>query len=156
MPGPADFRTSTGFLLSQLGARATRSWMSVLAERNLGPHHHAILLVLRAAGPLTLSELSKAVLVDPRNMGPVLDPLESRGLLVRGPDDRDRRRRLLSLTGPGHDVADELATATARLEEDFLEPLDESGRNALHAQLRTLWAHHSAPAQRQPDRPDPG
>lgn len=140
---PADFRTATGFLLSQLGVVAARSWLSVLAERGLTAHQHGVLLTLRGASPLTLSELSRAVLVDPRNMSAVLDPLDAAGLLARGVGADDRRQRMLSLTDAGKRAADGLAAATAAIEDRFLQPLDGADRRALQRLLLRLWAHHS-------------
>lgn len=136
-----DFTSSAGFLLSQLGVLSGRSWATALAERGLSPHQHAILLTLDSAGPLTLTTLADAALVDPRNMGPVLNPLDQRGLIERRDDPADRRRRLIALTRPGAALAAELASATAALEDDLLAPLDATRRAELHELLLVLWRH---------------
>jgi hypothetical protein len=47
MPPDASFESSVGFLRSQLGVLATRSWADVLAERDPTPHHLAIALTIR-------------------------------------------------------------------------------------------------------------
>lgn len=141
MSTDASFQSSVGFLLSQLGVLATRSWIDVLAERDLTPHHHAILLTLHMAGRLGVTALADATLVDPRNMGPVLAPLEQRGLVERGDDPADRRRRLIALSPAGTKVAVELASATGAIEDDLLAPLTPDERTALRGNLLVLWNH---------------
>jgi DNA-binding MarR family transcriptional regulator len=133
------FETSTGFLLSQLGVAATRSWTALLAERDLTPHHHAVLLMLRQFGPLGLTELAQAAQIDPRNMGPILDPLERRGIVARTSHPTDRRRRPIALTPAGEAAAGELATAAAEIEAALLEPLTASERDRLRGLLLKLW-----------------
>lgn len=143
MTTSASFESSIGFLLSQLGTLATRAWTDVLSERDLTPHHHAVLLTLHASGPLGVTALAAVVLVDPRNMGPVLAPLERRGLLLRRGDPDDRRRRHLVLSAKGRRTAAELAAATARIEDELLAALAPGEREALRCILRTLWQRAS-------------
>jgi DNA-binding MarR family transcriptional regulator len=138
----ASFFGSTGFLLSQLGVMATRTWSALLVERDLTPHHHAVLLTLQELGPLSLTGLARAVLVDPRNMGAVLDPLEQRGLLSRGSDPADRRRRTIDLTPQGAAMANELAAATAAIEDELLRPLPPAHREQFQGHLQALWKHN--------------
>mgnify|MGYP000439210263 CR=1 FL=1 len=147
MPADAPFQSSAGFLLSQLGVLATRSWIDVLASRDLTAHHHAILLTLHAGGPLGATALADATLVDPRNLGPVLAPLEQRGLVERRADPDDRRRRLIALTADGVDTATELAAATGTIEDDLLAPLTPRERQALRGHLFALWRHAKDPAR---------
>ncbi len=115
--------------------------MDVLAERDFTPHHHAILLTLHATGSLTVTALADATLVDPRNMGPVLAPLEHRGLVQRGDDPADRRRRIVSLSPAGAKAAAELASATGAIEDVLLSALTPAERDTLGAHLLVLWRH---------------
>jgi DNA-binding MarR family transcriptional regulator len=134
-----DFETSTGFLLSQLGVAATRSWSRMLSDFDLTPHHHAVLLALDQMGEVALGELARVISVDARNMGPVLDPLERQELIARQYDPVDRRRRAVSLTGAGRARARQLAAAAANIEEDFLRALDPTQRANLRQLLEQLW-----------------
>lgn len=133
---PKGFVDSTGFLLSQTGRRAWGAWTGVLADRGLTPGHHAVLLVLRERGPLTLSELAAAIDTDPRNMGPILDSMTDH--IARRQDEQDRRRRTVSLTPGGREVADELARATSAIERDLLAPLSAAEQATLHRLLLKL------------------
>jgi DNA-binding MarR family transcriptional regulator len=147
MPKDAAFESSVGFLLSQLGVIATRSWIAVLNQHDLTPHHHAILLTLHAAGPLSVTALADAALVDPRNFGPVLAPLEQRDLIERRDDPSDRRRRLIALSPAGTRAAVELASATGKIEDELLVALSPNQRDALRRYLLALW-HHARPTSR--------
>ncbi len=52
-------------------------------------------------GCTTISELSNEMLLSPASLVPVVDALERKGLLRRGPDAEDRRRKSLALTPSG-------------------------------------------------------
>jgi DNA-binding MarR family transcriptional regulator len=58
----------------------------------------APLTVLHRVGPLRVSELAEALGLDRTTVTRHLDELESRGLVARRPDERDRRALLVSLT----------------------------------------------------------
>lgn len=124
-PVTAPFETATGFLLARLGSLAERSWTEMLGQFNLTAHHHGVLLILRAHSPFGQQQLGRMIGVDPRNVVPILDGLVNQGLLDRQTDPADRRRRILSLTQKGKDIADRLAAAAAAIEDKFLAGLDQ-------------------------------
>jgi DNA-binding MarR family transcriptional regulator len=135
-----SFESSIGFLLSQLGVRATRSWAAMLTELGLTPSAHAVLLTLRERGSLPLTELAAAIGTDPRNMGPVLDAIHP--LIQRGTSPNDRRQRTVALSAPGRRIADQLADAAAGIEADFLSALDDEETETLRHLLLKLHARH--------------
>ncbi len=65
-------------------------------------------------GSSTISELSGEMLLTPASLVPVVDALERKGLLRRGPDAEDRRRKSLALTPSGQ----ALLTRLPALRED--------------------------------------
>jgi DNA-binding MarR family transcriptional regulator len=134
-----SFESSIGFLLSQLGVRATRSWTAMLNDLGLTPSAHAVLLTLRERGSLPLTELSAAIGTDPRNMGPVLDAIHP--LIQRGTSPNDRRQRV-GLSALGRHIADKLADAAAGIEADFLQALDDRERQTLQRLLQKLHARN--------------
>jgi DNA-binding MarR family transcriptional regulator len=135
-----SFETSIGFLLSQLGVRATRSWTTMLTDLGLTASAHAVLLTLRERGSLPLTELSATIGTDPRNMGPILDAIHP--LIQRGTSPNDRRQRTVALTAPGRRIADQLADAAAGIEADFLSALDDEETETLRHLLLKLQAPH--------------
>lgn len=134
------FEGGTGFLLARLGSLAERSWVAMLRERNLTAHQHGVLLALREHGPLAQHGLARMIAVDPRNVVPIVDGLVGKGLIDRGMDPADRRRRVLTLTDAGSAAATELAAAAAGIEDDFLAGLTSSDRHQLGRILRDLHA----------------
>lgn len=68
----------------------------------------------------------------------VLDDLESRDLLVRRPDPKDRRARLLSLTPEGRRLRDSVSDEIQRREESWLGRLPDADRESFLRSLRTL------------------
>jgi len=147
--GPA-FEGGTGFLLSRTGSLARRSWTQMLAERGLTPHHYGMLMALGELGePCGQQQLSDLIGIDSRNVVPIIDVLVDRGLLNREVDPADRRRRLLALTGSGHDMVRDLTETGAEIEDRFLQALGPADRKELH---RLLLALLSPPAEPDADR----
>ncbi|MFB9178188.1 MarR family winged helix-turn-helix transcriptional regulator [Dactylosporangium sucinum] len=131
---------TTGFLLARLGAEARRRWSRMLAEHELAPHHFAVLMSLDTAGPAHQQRVSDMIGVDPRNTVALVDLLHRRGLVARGVDAADRRRTVLSLTGPGAELLGRLREQVETVEAAMLAGLPEPDRRALHDLLSRLAA----------------
>jgi DNA-binding MarR family transcriptional regulator len=58
-------------------------------------------LLKLADGPATLRELARLLSTDPPYTTLIVDALEQRGFVVRTPDPRDRRAKLVTLTESG-------------------------------------------------------
>ena len=63
------------------------------------PQYGALRMV--KAGSQNLSELAKRLMLEPATLVPVVDALETKGLLKRQSDLKDRRKNLLTLTAKG-------------------------------------------------------
>jgi len=101
--------------------------------------HYGVLMALGELGrPCGQKQLSELIGVDPRNVVPIIDALVDRGLLVREVDPSDRRRRVLALTGPGHDMVRDLTETGAAIEARFLQALDPTDQKELHRILIAL------------------
>jgi len=74
------------------------------AALDLGPGKVEVLIKL-ADGPMTLREIAAAVDVDPPAATVGVNQLEARGLVRRAAHPDDNRRKLVHLTGAGHDAA---------------------------------------------------
>lgn len=69
-------------------------------EAGIRAVEHGVLRHLEEKGR-TLAHLSRAMMMAPSSLVPVVDGLEGKGLLERGKDPKDRRRSPLTLTGEG-------------------------------------------------------
>lgn len=89
-----------------------------------------------ASEQMTQSDLSKRFLLDPSTLVPVIQALESKGLVTRSRDANDRRRWILSITPEGKNF---VASVSVFHEDDALfQSLEEMGRDKAHDLLNLL------------------
>lgn len=94
---------------SQLVASSLREGMARLnrrlrAERlghGLSLNRLSLLGLLRSNGPMTATALAAAERLQPQSLTRMLARLETEGLIVRRPDDSDRRQVLIDITDEG-------------------------------------------------------
>jgi DNA-binding MarR family transcriptional regulator len=97
------------------------------------PSHSAVFAQIGPEGS-RLTELARGANMSPQAMGELVDELEELGYVIRRPDPRDRRAKLIMLTPRGHEcIAAGMATIEG-LEERISSVLGERG----HRQLRTM------------------
>lgn len=102
-----------------------------------------LMVVKKADGPVTQSELSQRLLVDKSNVTGLLDRLASAGLVRRNPVAGDRRSYHVTLTDRGHDVVDELDRRYAETAELLMGTFTATERSEmirLTHKLRTALA----------------
>lgn len=136
---PAGLEASTGYLLARVGSESRRRWARTLVEEDLTPHHYSALIALDQRGAMSQQQLSQLLGIDPRNAVPVIDQLQSRGLVARNPDPTDRRRYAVTLTDAGIALLTELRHAAEEAEQRLLTPLTTAEQKALHALLTKLF-----------------
>lgn len=119
---------------------ARRDLEKLLDRRDAGIRaiEHGVLRNLQGGG-LTLASLSRAMMMTPSSLVPVVDRLEDKSLLRRGKDPKDRRRSPLSLTGE----AVELMARIPAMDGDSvlveaLDSMSDERRDQLLASLRLL------------------
>src|SRR4051794_39426829 len=84
--------------------RATRQFGSTAAELDLAPSQAMALHEMQLDRPLSMNELAQRLRCHPSNITGLVARLESRGLVERRPDPRDRRVKGLALTPRGEQV----------------------------------------------------
>ena len=139
---PQELVESTTFLLKRLGFAAKDRTLAAYEETGLHPYHHAVLLVLDEGAPETQGSIADSLGYDRGQLVGLLDELEERGLVERKRDPADRRRHVVRLTPEGKKMLRRLRTLAGQIEDDFLAPLDEQQREALHSLLFTLAETH--------------
>jgi len=139
---PQELVESTTFLLKRLGFAAKDRTLAAYEETGLHPYHHAVLLVLDEGAPETQGSIADTLGYDRGQLVGLLDELEERELVERKRDPNDRRRHVVRLTPAGKKMLRRLRTLSGQIEDDFLAPLDEEQREALHSLLRRLAETH--------------
>src|SRR6201996_9264433 len=128
--------------ISDASERVLRDHMNPLfAEAGLQPGEFDVLATLRRSGaPFMLSptQLYQAMMISSGGMTDRLDRLERAGLVVRRPDPKDRRGKLIVLTAPGKTLVDETLTRHVANEERLLLTLTEAEQETLSALLKKL------------------
>jgi DNA-binding MarR family transcriptional regulator len=97
------------------------------------PSHSAVFAQIGPEGS-RLTELARGANMSPQAMGELVDELEELGYVVRRPDPRDRRAKLITLTPRGHECISAGLATIEGLEERISSVLGERG----HRQLRTM------------------
>jgi DNA-binding MarR family transcriptional regulator len=128
----------------------------VYAAHGVSGGEFDVLATLRRAGPphrLTPGQLTRSTMLTTGGMTKRLDKLESRGLVRREPDPRDRRGALIGLTDAGRAVVDEALVAHLANEDRLLTALPPAKRAQLAELLRELLLSLEGPAQAEPQPP---
>jgi DNA-binding MarR family transcriptional regulator len=100
--------------------------------------------VLHAIGGMPDSDqggIGRAIACDKATVGPVLDRLEAKALIVRTPDPTDRRVRRLRLTAAGQAMLAEVEPLVLAVQRDLLAPLsDAEAKELVRLLARLAWA----------------
>jgi DNA-binding MarR family transcriptional regulator len=130
--------------LNEAAERVMRDHMNPLfARAGLQTGEFDVLATLRRSGaPYMLSptQLCEAAMISSGGMTDRLDRLERAGFVVRRPDPKDRRGKLIVLTEPGKRLIDETISRHVANEERLLLTLTEAEQETLSALLKKLIA----------------
>ena len=130
--------------LNEAAERVMREHMSPLfARAGLQAGEFDVLATLRRSGePFTLSptQLYEAAMISSGGMTDRLDRLERAGLVIRRPDPKDRRGKLIVLTEPGKRLIDEAIGRHVANQERLLLSLTQAEQETLSALLKKLIA----------------
>jgi MarR family transcriptional regulator, 2-MHQ and catechol-resistance regulon repressor len=141
---------------SQRGEAATRVWLVLwkaahAVEQNamrsvsalgLGHSDFAVLEVLLNKGPQPVNTIGKKVLLASGSITAAVDRLESRKLLQRRADPKDRRSRIVQLTTSGRDLIERAFEKHAVDMEETMAVLKTAERKELMRLLKKvgMWA----------------
>lgn len=121
--------------LRQAARRVSRWYDDALAPVNVGINQFSILARLDRLGRCTIQDLAASLVMDRSTLGHLLRPLEARDLLTLRPSERDRRSRVLELTGGGRALLAEArplwASAQLTFERTFGPPATRDMRTTL-------------------------
>ena len=127
--------------ISRLARELEARLEPVYREHGLEAGWHDLLATLRRSGPpfaLRPSDLTGTLMLTSSGTTKRLDKLEEAGLIARGPDPKDRRAILITLTAKGKDLIDGVTAAHLANEASLLEGLSDVEQRDLAALLRKL------------------
>lgn len=146
-PRSADDQFANGILDHLLGYRLKRAYMrlqpaaqAALAEEGLRVLSFSTLALICANPGIVQASLAAALQMERSNLVPILDDLNSRGLILRQKVEGDRRRLAIHATPEG-EALHRRAEARVKYSEDaLLANLSQSQIDALFAALSALEA----------------
>jgi DNA-binding MarR family transcriptional regulator len=100
----------------------------------------AVIMVLGQLQPVSASQLSICMFINPGTISLYLRRLENKGLIVRERDKVNRRLWWLTLTEQGRDAYNAIIQGTVQYTRDFLSPLQPAEQEMVHRLL--LKASH--------------
>lgn len=123
-----------------LGAQTAERHTKELAVLGVSPKAHGVLMLLRARGAQSQSDLSQAMGASASTIVAVVDSLEAAGAVVRRGDPRDRRRNVVTITDQGRQTAERADTIADRLDQELMAPLEAREQAALRSWLQRIRA----------------
>lgn len=112
--------TKGGFLISRIKQVGTRLFDRMLANSGIDSFNGAqgrILYVLWQNDEISISSLSAQTSLANTTLTAMLDRMESLGLVVRKPDPKDRRNRLIALTEKAKSLQDDYDRISQQMNE---------------------------------------
>lgn len=132
-----------------------------LRSLDLAPRHLSLLSLLLLDGPLTVSQLARALGVAPTTVSLIVGELSRKGVLVRREDETDRRRRIIDISPASRPAITQWLSAGALAWRDALAPLNPAQQRLFVETLRRYEAAFSVATSPAPDHgrdpvPPPG
>ena len=121
-------KTQGGFLISRIKQMGTRLFDRMLAESGIDAFNGAqgrILYVLWQKDDISISTLSAQTSVANTTLTAMLDRMEASGLIVRKPDPKDRRNRLIALTDKAKSLQDDYTRISEQMNEMYYTGFSE-------------------------------
>jgi DNA-binding MarR family transcriptional regulator len=126
--------------LRTAGRRITREYNRVLAPTGLTVNQFSILARLRRAGPLPLSAAADRLGLDRTALSRELRPLVASGLVGIEDDERDRRKRIVTITDAGVEAERSARPLWRRAQDSVAESFGSERTQLLLAELNDLAA----------------
>ena len=126
------------YVLRHADQTLSAPFYGVLNRYGVARSEWRLLAVLHDLGEMGVIDLAAAALSPQPTVTHALRRLEERGLVTRTPGTRDKRQRVVSMTGSGQTLTATLIDEARRLEADLLE--DAGDLSQLIEQLSELTA----------------
>lgn len=138
-----NFGEAPGHLIRRAQQLSVAIFMEETAGHDATPVQFAILNALMDDPGEDQITLSNRVAFDPATLGSVIGRIEAKGWVTRQADPGDKRRKLLSITQEGEQVALGMKRAVSKAQKRIVAPLDAKERVQLSALLKKLVSSHA-------------
>jgi DNA-binding MarR family transcriptional regulator len=141
---PRAFAERPALLLHKLGTQILMRAEDPLAAMGLSPRQYVLLAVLGSDAPASQLELAELCGLLPAQVVPVLDEMESRGLVARTRSETDRRRSVVRVTDAGRKSLAGADALGASIMDVLFGDLDPEERARLDQMFRVALARARA------------
>jgi DNA-binding MarR family transcriptional regulator len=141
---PRGFADRPALLLHKLGTQILMRAEDPLAAIGLSGRQYVLLAVLGSDAPASQLELAELCGLLPAQVVPVLDEMESRGLVERTRSETDRRRSVVRVTAAGRKLLVKADALGASIMDVLFGDLDPEARERLDEMFRVALARARA------------
>lgn len=132
--------TTVGFVLRLAQVAVFKDLLSALKPFDLRVTDLSVLLVIEATPGLQQRAVGDVLRIQRPNLVTIIDQLEARGLVRRGPVPGDRRAYALSLTPEGAALLQQAKIAHAQHDRKVLDALGDLDKRQMLAALERIAA----------------
>lgn len=112
------------FLIARVSSVSNGKANAALRDLDLKVRSYSVLNLAASDLKPTQRELAQMISLDPSQIVSLVDELESRGLIVREQDPRDRRQKVITATPEGAKLLDKARERTQAAQAASLAPLN--------------------------------
>jgi DNA-binding MarR family transcriptional regulator len=141
---PRGFAERPALLLHKLGMQVLQRAEDPLAAIGLSPRQYVLLAILASDAPTSQLALAELCGLLPAQVVPVLDELESRGMVERTRSETDRRRSVVRVTDAGRELLVKADALGASIMDVLFGDLDPDARDQLDERFRVALARARA------------
>ncbi len=137
-----DYHAAPGHLIRRAHQLAVSIFAENTATFDITPVQFAMLNALCDVPGEDQATLASKVAFDAATSGAVIARLETKGLLRRDADPKDKRRKLLTATNEGEKIVIAMKAAVADVQHQIMQPLTAKEAEQLTSLLGKLVAGH--------------
>ena len=142
--GTLSLYNMPGHLIRRCHQISVALFMKECREFGITPIQYAVMCALQSFPGEEQAAIAGRVAIDRSTTGNVVQRLEEKGLLRRDPDRTDRRVKLLTLTGKGHELLESIASSVEHAQQLTVAPLDENEQATLIRLLQKIADKNNA------------
>ena len=114
---------SWGYTLSKIAQKLNENFTERLYMYNIDSREYGALSIVYDTPRLTQKEIGEKMVVDRTTMVQLIDSLESKELITRESNPKDRRQNLISLTKKGQEIVEKMWIELEQVEKEVIKTL---------------------------------
>jgi DNA-binding MarR family transcriptional regulator len=137
-----DFAAMPGHLIRRLNQISMAIFAAQCAASGLTSVQYAALAAIGQNPGVDATRLSSLIAFDRSTLGDVLERLEGKGWILRGPSAADKRLKILRISDAGAEILKNVEADVGRVQERLMAPLEVADRGEMMRLLTELVRRH--------------